>query len=98
VPTHDLLSLLPDTPPASRAVTGGVNSPGGVAPLNMAPGVWVPRSPMPGARFRFTAAANDVAQAIFVFGGAMERVRVVDTVTAFYDTEHPHLFVHYQTD
>lgn len=95
VPTHDLLSLLPDTPPASAAVYGGVNSPGGVAPLNLAPGVWVPRAPMPGARFRFAAAANDVAQAIFVFGGAMERVRVVDTVSAFYDTDHPHLFVHY---
>jgi hypothetical protein len=96
VPTHDMLSFNPDTQPASSAEYGGVNSPGGLAPLNDKSGVWVPRSPMPGARFRFAAASSDLAQSIFVFGGAMERVRVVDTVSAYYDTEHANVFMHYK--
>ena len=97
VPTHDTSSFLPDLEPARVASVlgpaGAGDAPAGV--IN-APGVWSALAPMPGDRFRFNAAAHDVAQAIFVFGGARENGELINTVAAFYDVVHPQAFVHYR--
>jgi hypothetical protein len=96
VPTHDCASLLPDVAPASNAEYTGPGTAGSAAGNNGAPGVWTSLAPMPGARFRFSAASNAIAQAIFVFGGTKEDGSVLDTVSAFYDTVHPQAYVHYR--
>ncbi len=96
VPTHDTVALQPDTAPASVTERTGLNTAGSVAGNNGKPGVWVPHAPNPGARFRFAGAAHEGSQALWVFGGTKDQGEVVDTVSAFYDTDHPPVFIHYK--
>lgn len=98
VPSHDTTSFAPDTEPATNpeAADVGPNAAGSVAGVNGAPGVWVPHAPLPAARYRFAAAAHVESQAVFVFGGTQSQGRVSAEVSAFYDTTHPQVFVHYK--
>lgn len=97
VPTHDTVALSPDTLPASITENTGVNTAGSVAGSNGKPGVWIPHAPSPGARFRFAGVANEASQALWVFGGTKDNGELVDLVSAFYDTDHPPVFVHYKS-
>lgn len=96
VPTHDTIAFDPNTDPASITERSGTNTAGSVAGANNAPGVWVPHAPNPGARFRFAGAVHEASQALWVFGGTKDQRQVVDTVSAFYDTDHPNVFIHYK--
>jgi len=97
IPTHDTTSFQPDADPANGAAASrGANSAGSAAPVNGRPGVWVPHAPMPDSRFRFAAASLPASEAIWVFGGTTGGGRVVDFVSAFYDTDHPEVFIHYK--
>jgi hypothetical protein len=96
VPTHDCVALDPDTAPASVTERSGTNTAGSVAGTNGMPGVWVPLAPNPGARFRFAGVAHAASQALWVFGGTKDQLEVVNTVSAFYDTDHAGVYVHYK--
>ena len=95
-PTHDTSVFLPDVSPATDAEFTGPGTAGSAAGINGGKGVWTSLAPMPGSRFRFSAASNPVSQAIFVFGGARQSGEVLADVSAFYDTVHPQAFVHYR--
>lgn len=97
VPTHDCVSLDPYSGAASLTERTGANTAGSAAGNNGAPGVWVPHAPNPGARYRFAAVGVPVSQALWVFGGTKDQGEVVDTVSAFYDTDHPPVYVHYKS-
>ena len=53
---------------------------------------WTTHAPVPDARFRFAAAA--LGEAVFTFGGHAQKTVSLPTVDAFYDVEHPEVWVH----
>jgi len=60
--------------------------------FNPSHNVWVKRAPIPEPVFRFAAAVANGA--VWVFGGQVQGAQPVDSVVAFFDVEHPAVFVH----